>query len=120
MTDPLDRLGTVSRQYQVKASEYGEVLVAAARAEAAHKSARARAVLRALATEERCSHAKAETVAEADEEISALYLQRLVTAAEAEAHRAQLHQLREQVANGRTFVASQREIDKMHAEGSTP
>ena len=117
MTEPLEHLGNVSRVYQTKASEYREVLVAAAKAEAAHKSARARAILRAKAESERVSHATAETVAEADDEIAALYLTRLVTAAEAEAHKAQLLQLREQVANGRTFVASAREVDKMHAEG---
>jgi hypothetical protein len=117
MTDPLDRLGLVRRQYQLKAMEYRGVLVAAARAEAAHKTARAQAILRARADGERVSHATAETIAEADETIAGLYLERLVTAAQAEAHKAQLQQLREQVANGRTFVASAREIDKMHAEG---
>lgn len=108
----------VSRAYQTKAAEYRGVLVAAAEAEAEHKAARARAILAAMADGERVSHAKAETVAEADEAIADLYTKRLTTAAIAEAHRAQLHQLREQVANGRTFVASAREVDRMHAEGN--
>lgn len=115
--EPLTHLGNVSRQYQIKAAEYGEVLIAAAKAEAAHKSARARAILRARAEGERISHAAAETQAEADDLVSELYFNRLVTAAAAEAHKAQLLQLREQVANGRTFVASAREVDRMHAEG---
>lgn len=117
MTDALAHLGNVSRQYQIKAAEYGGVLVAAARAEAAHKSARAQAILSAMAEGERVSHAKAETVAEADETIASLYQERLVAAAIAEAHRAQLSQLREQVATGRTLAASAREIDRIHAEG---
>jgi len=117
VTEPLEHLGNVSRQYQLKAHEYRGILVAAAKAEAAHKSARAQAILRARADGERVSHATAETMAEADDHIARLYLNRLVTAAEAEAHKAQLQQLREQVANGRTFVASAREVDKMHAEG---
>lgn len=116
MTDSLAHLGNVSRAYQIKAGEYEVVLVAAAKAEAAHKSARARAILSAMA-EGGVSHAKAETIAEADEDVATLYQDRLVTQAMAEAHRAQLLQLREQVANGRTFVASAREVDKMHAEG---
>lgn len=117
MTDPLERLGAVSRAYQTQAAMYRSVLVAAAEAEAEHKAARAQAILAAMAEGEKVSHAKAETVAEADEVIADLYKQRLITAAVAEAHRAQLLQLREQVANGRTFVASAREVDRMHAEG---
>lgn len=117
MVDALERLGIISRQYQIKAVEYEGILVAAAKAEAEHKSARAQAILAAMADGERVSHAKAETVAEGDPVIAELYQRRLVASAVAEAHRAQLHQLREQVANGRTFVTSQREIDKLHAEG---
>lgn len=116
MDESLGHLGAVSRQYQIKAAEYEGVLVAAARAEAAHKSARARAILTALSAGDRVSHAKAETVAEADEDIGALYQDRLIAAAIAEAHKAQLLQLREQNANGRSIVASARETDRMHAE----
>lgn len=117
MADSLTRLGAVSRQYQQAAQAFEGVLVAAAEAEAEHKATRAQRILRAMAGEERISHAKAETVAEADEQVAALYRQRLITQAKADAHRAQLQQLREQVANGRTFAASEREVDRMHAEG---
>lgn len=117
MSEPLGHLGSVSRMYQIKAAEYEGVLVAAAKAKAAHTSATAQAILRAMAEGDRVSHAKAGTVAEADEAIATLFETRLITAAIAEAHKEQLHQLREQVANGRTFVASAREVDKMHAEG---
>ncbi|MET9262353.1 hypothetical protein [Amycolatopsis sp. NPDC004079] len=117
MTEPLARLGNVSRAYQIKAAEYEPVAIAAAKAEAAHKAARAKAILRTQAEGERVSHATAETTAEADGEVAALYLERLVTAAKADAHKEQLKQLREQNANGRTLVTSAREVDRMHAEG---
>ena len=112
----LSHLGEVSREYQRVADEYRPIVIAAAEAEAAHKAARAKAVLRAKATtSERMSHAEAETRAEADDEIAELYRQRLVTAAVAEAHKQKLLQLREQVANGRTAVTSERETDRIHA-----
>lgn len=117
---PLQRLGVVSRQYERLADEYRQVALDAAAAEAAHKSARAKAILRFKAsTAERISHAEAETRAEADDEIGELYLRRLSTAAVAESHRAKLHQLREQVATGRTAVASERTADQFHAQGAT-
>ena len=112
----LDRLGEVSREYQRMADDYKAVATDAAEAEAAHKSARARAILRFKATEtERMSHAEAETRAEADPEISDLYRDRLVKSALADSHREKLRQLREQIATGRTAVASEREIDRLHA-----
>lgn len=114
----LARLGEVSREYQLLADSYREVAVASAEAEAAHKSARAQAVLRAKATtSKRMSHAEAETRAEADEVISGLYRDRLVKAALADAHRLKLMQLREQVATGRTAVASEREAERVHTSG---
>lgn len=112
----LDRLGEVSREYQRMADAYKTVATEAAEAEAVHKSARARAILRFKATEtERMSHAEAETRAEADPEISELYRDRLVKSALADSHREKLRQLREQIATGRTAVASEREIDRLHA-----
>lgn len=115
----IDRLGDVSRQYEQMANTYRDVTLDAAAAEAAHKTARAKAILRAKSGEERVSHAEAETRAEADDAIADLYLRRLTTAALAESHRAKLHQLREQVATGRTAVASERAADQFHAEGRT-
>lgn len=118
----LDHLGMVSREYQRMADEYRQVVVDAAESEAAHKAARAKAVLRFKHIEtERMSHAEAETRAEADDEIAGLYRDRLVKAALADAHREKLRQLREQVATGRTAVASEREVDRFHAQdGSVP
>lgn len=116
---PLERLGEVSRAYEGMADGYQQVLLEAAAAEAAHKTARAKAILRFKAGEERVSHAEAESRAEADDTVAALYLERLTTAAVAESHREKLRQLREQTANGRTAVASDRVVDEMHARGIT-
>lgn len=117
---PLQRLGEVSRQYERLADEYRQVALNAAAAEAAHKSGRAKAILSFKAsTTERISHAEAETRAEADDRIAELYLRRLTTAALAESHRAKLHQLREQVATGRTAVVAERAADGHHAVGLT-
>lgn len=114
----LEHLGVVSREYQRMADSYRQVATDSAEAEAAHKVARAKAILRFKATEtERMSQAEAETRAEADDEISGLYRDRLVKAALADAHREKLRQLREQVATGRTAVASEREGDRLHAHG---
>lgn len=117
MTDALGTLGNVSRRYQETVDSFKEVLQAAAEAEAAHRSKKASRILVAMNQETKCSHAMAETIANADPEIAVLYRERLIAQANAEAHRAQLHVLRERVANGRTFAASEREVDKMHGEG---
>lgn len=117
---PLQRLGVVSRQYEKLTNAYRQVALDAAKAEASHKTARAKAVLRFKASQtERISHAEAEARAEADDEIAGLYLDRLTTAALADSHREKLRQLREQVATGRTAVASDRAGDQFHAAGYT-
>lgn len=112
----LRRLGEVSRAYEIAAGEYRDIAVRAAEAEAAHKAARAKAILKAKASEtERISHAEAEARAEADDVIAGLYRERLISSALADSHREKLRQLREQVATGRTAVASEREVDRIHA-----
>lgn len=111
------QLGEVSREYQVKADQYRDIAVEAALAEAAHKSARAQTALRFKDSGDCRSMAEAEARAEADETVSGLFRDRLVAAAIADAHREKLRQLREQVATGRTYVASERETDRMHADG---
>lgn len=115
----LARLGSVSRTYEQAVAEYGPLAVEAAKAEAAYRAAKAKAVLRAKAGPDRVSVAEAEARADADDEIADLYQRRLVTAALADAHRERLRQLREQVATGRTAVASEREADRLHADGVT-
>ncbi len=112
------RLGAVSRAYEQSAVEYQAVAVAAAEAEAAHKTARAKKILALKADDSvRMSHAEAETRAEADDEIAGLCRDRLIAGAMADSHRERLRQLREQVATGRTAVASERAADEFHAKG---
>ena len=110
-------LGEVSREYQIKADEFKGIAVAAAKAEAAHKSRRAQKSLQFKDSGECRSMTEAEARADADEEIATLLTERLVAAAIAEAHKQKLQQLREQNANGRSVVASERETDRMHAGG---
>jgi hypothetical protein len=114
-----EHLGEVSKMYARLADSYRQVTLDAAAAEAEHKAARAKAVLAFKAGEEKVSHAEAEARADADDHIADLYLRRLTTAALASSHREKLHQLREQVATGRTAVASERAADEMHARGAT-
>ncbi len=120
---PIQQLGVVSREYEKQADAYQQVALNAAVAEAAHKSARAKAILAVKAIpkgeSQRISHAEAETRAEADDTVGALFLERLTTAALADSHREKLRQLREQVATGRTAVASDRAADVHHAAGLT-
>lgn len=116
----LARLGQVSTLYEELAEAYRDVALTAANAEAEHKRVRAQTILRVKASEERMSHAEAETRAEADEHVAELYRLRVTTAAIADAHRARLSQLKEQVAVGRSFAVAEREGDRLHATGSTP
>lgn len=113
----LGRLGAVSRAYEIAADEYRGIAQDAAEAEAAHKAARAKAILRFKAAGEKVSHVDAETRAEAQDEIADLYRQRLISAALQDSAREKLRQLREQVATGRTAVASERTADSFHAQG---
>lgn len=111
------RLGEVSQEYQIKADEFKAIATAAALAEAAHKSRRAQKALEFKDSGECRSMTEAEARADADGEIAALLRERLVSAAVADSHKQKLQQLREQNANGRSVVASERETDRMHADG---
>lgn len=113
----LDHLSAVSLEYQRWADDYRDVATAAARAKAVYTTQRAKAVLRLKAGAERMSVAEAETRADADDEIAELNQTRLVSEAVADAHREKLRQLRERIATGRTYAATEREIDRMHAAG---
>ena len=113
----MGRLGAVSRAYELAVDAYRQIALDAAAAEAEHKTARAKAILREKARDDvRMSQAEAEARAEADDDIAALYMRRMTTAAVADSHREKLRQLREQVATGRTAVASERLQDQLHAE----
>lgn len=112
----LAHLGQISAAYAKMADDYGPVATAAAQAEAEHKAAKARLMLSTKAERERCSVAEAETVADADETISALYLARLTTRALADSHLEKLRQLRTQVEVGRSMAASERAADQFTAD----
>ena len=116
----LRRLGEVSRVYEAHAVDYTRVCDESAVAKAAYTTAKAKFKIAAKArADHRMSDAEAETLAEADDEIANLYLDYLLKAGREKAHDAQLRQMREQQANGRTAVVEQREIDRMHAQGLT-
>lgn len=106
----------MSAEYATKAEEYGRIADEAARAEAEHRKERAKAIVWHKTSAEKISMAEAETRAEADENVSRLYLDRLVKAAAADAARARLHQLKEQTAVGRSFAAAERAADQIHGQ----
>lgn len=120
MTSPaLARLASASTEYEALATDYGPLLTAAAEAEAEHKAAKAKFMLLAKDERDRCSIAEAETRADADDTIAALYRSRLITRAVADSHLEKLRQLRTHVEAIRSYVASDREADRMHAQGWT-
>lgn len=121
ISEALRRLGQVSAEYAERARDYGQIADAAARAEAEHRQEKAKAVVwhKQSGAAEKISMSEAEHRADADERVAGLYLQRVVTAAAADAARAKLHQLREQVAVGRSFAAAEREADRITATGPT-
>lgn len=93
--------------------DYAAHAKAAAEAEVAHKVARAKRVLKAKATKSGATGRnmptnEAELVAEADDEVAALHLTRLTTAAVADATREALRSVRANQDTLRTAAASHR------------
>lgn len=117
MSDAVRRMGEVSREYELKANTAEQVYTDAARAEASYKNERAKAVLAHKLSGERMSVAEAELRADAQDDIAELLQNRLVKSAVADALKAKLMQLREQVASGRTVVVDERAADQFHARG---
>ncbi len=112
-------LARVAAQYQLVATDFRAVVNAAALAEATHKRARARKVVELRARGEARSIAEAEAMAEADDTIADLYQARLLAAAEAEAYREKLRELREQQYNARALMKTEQAVDDMHGYGIT-
>lgn len=100
----LERLHFLSLE---KVQEYETMAVTAAEAEATHKAMRAKRVLLAKANGVR-SIAEAEYTAEADDDVAQAYLQRLGSAASAEAIREGLRSIRTNQEALRTMAASHR------------
>lgn len=89
--------------------EFGNLAPQAAEAEAIHKAARAKRVLLAKARDGVRSIGEAEYTAEADAEVSALYLDRLILAAKVDALREALRSMRVNQDALRTAAASARD-----------
>jgi hypothetical protein len=117
MSEAVRRMGEVSREYELRADSAEQVYTDAARAEAAYKHQRARAVLRHKLSGDRMSVAEAEIRADAQDDIAELHQRRLTTQAASDALKAKLTQMREQNANGRTAVVDERAVDTIHARG---
>lgn len=113
----LAHLGDVSVEYQRWADKAREVLVNAAQAEAEYRSEKAKKKLWFRDQGGAKSDAEAETRADADDHIADLLQRRLVARAVADAHLEKLRQLRSQNENGRTYASTERELDKLHAQG---
>ena len=93
---------------------YGTESVEAAQAEATHKAARAKRLLKARAEGVR-SVSEAEAIAEADDNVADLYMRRLTTSAVADSSKQRILSLRERVGAIRSVLADQREADRQHA-----
>lgn len=115
----LRHLADTARRYQQAAAEYGPLLQAAAQAEADYKRDRAKLMLRCRDSGEVRSVAEAEMRADADDHVAGLLQQRLLTRAVADSHLEMLRQLRTQVEAVRSYVATEREADRHHAQGHT-
>lgn len=120
MSEALKRLGAVSRAYESKSDEYVEVCRSLARADAAFTKAKAVFKVNARMNsgpEGKLSDVELETRAHADDEISALHLDFLLWKSNEKSLYEKLRQLKTQNDNGRSAVATEREVDKIHAGG---
>lgn len=96
--------------------QFKQELIAAAAAEADHKRDRARFIVKARAENPKLSAAQAEAEAEADEEISERYLERLGSAALAEATKARLLMMRAKSDALRSARVDERESSRLYAD----
>lgn len=116
MTSPIIRMGQVSNEYATRADEYRGIAETAAASESEYKHRRAVFMARQMA--DGASAAKAEVLADADDAIFALATEYRLAVAVRDAALEKLRQLRTQVEAGRTVVASEREADRIHADGA--
>lgn len=106
----LERLNDLS---EATAHEYVSTAVAAAHAKATHKALRGKAILMAKVTVSdggrgAKSHAEAETIAESDEDVAVAYMELLAAEAKVDSTKELLRTIRENQADLRTAVASNR------------
>lgn len=121
MTEPavlptVRRLGEISVEYQKRASEIEGILVKAADAEANYRATHAKRALSAMVTEA-ASAAKAEIIANADDEVSDACFSYKVQGALAEAAKCKLTQLRAALEFGKAKLYADLGTDKIHAQG---
>lgn len=96
--------------------QFKQELIAAAAAEADHKRDRARYIVAARAENPKLSAAQAEAEAEADDKISEAYLERLGTAALAEATKQRLIMMRAKSDALRSARVDERESSRLYAD----
>lgn len=111
-----DNVTALCRELSVVVDQYRQQLRDRAEAEAEFKRARAKRILRARAEGEASSAAAAETVADADDGIAGLRLRALITEGMAAATKEQINSLRERIGFGRSLLATEREMDKLHSQ----
>ena len=119
VSDAITTLGVASREYERETASFRQIAIDSAEADANYKRESAKFKLRAHAEAEGKppTGAYLDMLAEGDDEIAELYRERMVKAAVLDSATKRLQQLRERVATGRTYVASEREADRVHAEG---
>lgn len=117
--DAIKRLGDYSREYQAVVVVYAAQTKAAAIAEADYRRMKAVFVTR-VRVAEKLAIGAAEFAADADDEVAEACMAYKLTAAAAESTRAQLRQLQAAIDTGRSFLASDREADRLAASGMTP
>lgn len=117
MVDALATLGAASREYEKAVSEYAQIAIDAADTEATYKHAVAKFKTKAKFEDPKLAVAMLDIMADADEEIHALLEERLRAAAVLDAAQKRIAQLREKVSTGRTYTASERAADQIHAQG---
>lgn len=117
MADAVTTLGAASRDYEKAVSEYEQIALDAATAESDYKHAAAVFKTKARFEDPKVSAAYLDVMADADEELSGLLAERLRTAAVLDAAQKRISQLKERVSTGRTYVASERAADQIHAQG---
>lgn len=117
MADALATLGAASREYEKAVSEYAQIALDAATAEADYKHAAARFKLKAKADDPKLAVSMLDIMADADEVLSQALMDRLTSAAVLDAAQKRIAQLREKVSTGRTYTASERAADQIHAQG---
>ena len=118
MSDAITTLGVASREYERETGLFRQIAIDAAEAEVDYKAAFSKFKLKVIyESDNKVSVALAETLAMADDEVIELYRSHKRADALLDSATKRLQQLRERVATGRTYVASEREADRVHAEG---